>query len=97
MTKIGAAASMVVGFVVTAFWLVLVKAAEADAIGIVQKLTDGKKSILAGHDNWPQLDPLFVAFPISLIVAVVVSLATKKPTKEQLAKCFPEAGGTTAD
>ncbi len=88
MTRAGAIASMVVGFVVTAFWLLFVKAAEAQAIGLVQKLTGGKPSILAGHHNWPVVDPLVVALPISIIVAVIVSLATKPISKEHLAKCF---------
>jgi len=38
---------MVVGFTVSAFWLLLVKSAEAKAIGLVQTLTGGKTR------SWP--------------------------------------------
>ncbi len=89
MTKAGAIASMVVGFLVTAFWLVLVKSKEAAAIGLVQHLTDGKTSILAGYPNWDVVDPIVVALPISILTAVFVSLATKPPSDPHLAKCFP--------
>ena len=56
---------MVVGFLVTAFWLLLVKSKEAAALGIVFKVTDGKPSILAGKANWHVVDPIMVALPIS--------------------------------
>jgi solute:Na+ symporter, SSS family len=88
MTKAGAIASMITGFLVTAFWLVFVKAAEAKAIGVVQLLTGGKDSILAAFPNWPVVDPLVVAFPLSALVAVGVSLATRPPARPHLARCF---------
>jgi SSS family solute:Na+ symporter len=88
MTRPAAIASMVAGFGVTTFWLLFVKAKEAGAIGLVQKFTGGKPSILAGHPNWPVVDPLVVALPISILVAVIVALATKPPSKEQLDRCF---------
>jgi solute:Na+ symporter, SSS family len=47
VTKAGALASMTVGLVVSLFWLLLVKAKEASAIGLVQLVTGGKTSILA--------------------------------------------------
>jgi solute:Na+ symporter, SSS family len=73
---------------VTAFWLLFVKAKEAGAIGLVQKLTGGKTSILADHPNWPVVDPLVVALPISILVAVVVTLMTKPPSQKHLDRCF---------
>lgn len=88
MTKAAAVASMFTGFIVTSFWLIFVKAQEAGDIGLVQKFTDGKTSILAGHPNWPVVDPLVVALPISIIVAILVSLITKPPKQEVLDKCF---------
>ena len=89
VTKAAAIASMIVGFLATAFWLVLVKSAEAKAVGLVQTLTDGKTSILEGHHNWPVVDPLLVALPLSLIVMIVVTLITRRPSDEHLAKAFP--------
>ena len=90
ITRSGAIASMVVGFVVTAFWLLFVKAKEAGAIGLVQKVTDGKDSILAGCPNWPVVDPIMIALPLSIITIIVVSLATKAPEKEHLQRCFQQ-------
>jgi len=89
VTKAAAIASMIVGFLATAFWLVLVKSAEAKAVGLVQTLADGKTSILEGHHNWPVVDPLLVALPLSLIVMIVVTLITRRPSDEHLAKAFP--------
>ena len=90
MTKAGAISSMAVGFIITAFWLLFVKSQEASAIGLVQIVTGDKNctSILAGYPNWPVIDPLLVALPISALTAVIVSLMTKPPSKEHLAKCF---------
>ena len=88
MTRAGAKWSMVTGFTVSAFWLLLIKAKEAGAIGLVQQLTDGDTSILAAHHNWPVVDPLVIALPISAIVAVVVSLLTKPMDEEHVDYCF---------
>jgi len=87
MTRKGAIASMVVGFVVTAFWLLFVKAKEAGAIGLVHLFTE-KDSILAGHHNWPVVDPIMIALPLSIIAAIVVSMCTKASDEEHLKKCF---------
>jgi SSS family solute:Na+ symporter len=88
MTKAGAIASMLVGFVVTSFWLLLVKSAEAKAIGLVQWVTDGKESILAAYPNWPVVDPLVVALPLSILTAIIVSLLTKPPADAHIQRCF---------
>jgi len=88
ITRAGVIWSMVAGFVVTAFWLVFVKAKEAGAIGLVQKITGGKPSILDGRHNWPVVDPIMVALPISIIVIIVVSMITKKYSQEHLDNCF---------
>lgn len=88
MTRQAAVWSTTIGFVITASWLLLVKADAAGAIGLVQKLTGGKTSILAGRPNWDFVDPIVVALPISIIVAIVVSLLTKPFSQEHLQKCF---------
>ena len=86
-TKAGAIASMLVGFVVSTFWLAFVKVPECQVIGLV------KKSILTDAPNWPVVDPLFVALPISALAIVVVSLMTRSPDETHLAKCFPAKKG----
>ncbi len=88
MTKAAAIASMIVGFIITSFWLLFIKAQEAEAIGLVQKFTGGKTSILADYPNWPVVDPVVIALPISLLTAVIVTLFTKPSDKEHLEVCF---------
>lgn len=94
MTKPAALASMTVGFLVTTFWVLLVKSAEAGDIGLVYAITGNKPSILMASPNWPNVDPLLVALPLSALTAVVVSLLTKPPSAEHLARCF---GPTTKE
>lgn len=88
MTRASAIASMIVGFVVTSFWLVFIKAQEAQTIGLVQKLTGGKTSLLADVPNWPVVDPILVALPVSILTAIVISFFTQPPSKEHLDRCF---------
>ena len=97
MTKAASIASMFAGFLVSGFWVLFVKASEAGAIGLVVKVTNNKTSILADHPNWPVVEPIAIALPISIVVAVGVSLFTKPPAESHLAKCFGGgASGTTA-
>ncbi len=93
-TKAGAIASMITGFLITTFWLTFVKAAEAKAIGLVQLVTGGKDSILANRPNWPVVDPLIVALPISLVVMILVSLMTRPPSEDHLNRCFRSPNGS---
>ncbi len=88
MTRAAAIASMLTGFVVTALWLLLVKAKEAESIGLVQLLTNGKSSILAEYPNWPVVDPIVVALPLSCLVALVVSLLTRPSDQAHINRCF---------
>lgn len=87
MTRAGAIWSMVVGFAVTAFWVTFIKAQEAATIGLCEKLF-GKASLLQDVPNWPVVEPIVVALPISMVTAIVVSLFTQPPSQEQLERCF---------
>jgi SSS family solute:Na+ symporter len=82
MTKAGAIASMLAGFCVSTFWLAFVKVPECTVIGLV------KKSILATAPNWPVVDPLFIALPLSLLTVVTVSSFTRKSDEAHLDICF---------
>jgi SSS family solute:Na+ symporter len=42
--------------------------------------------------TWQVVDPLFVALPLSVLTAIVVSLLTQPPPQEHLAKCFGPSG-----
>ncbi|HNX26861.1 MAG TPA: sodium:solute symporter family protein, partial [Phycisphaerae bacterium] len=88
MTKAAALWSMVTGFTVSAFWLVFIKAKEAGDIGIVQKFTGGKPSLLFDYPNWPEVDPIIIALPIAAVVAIVVSIVTKPNDEKHLKLCF---------
>lgn len=93
VTRPAAKASIFVGFLVTVFWLAFINDKEARALGLCYALL-GKHSLLvnaagqATAPNWPVVDQLFVALPVSLLTLVVVSLLTKRPGNEHLAKCF---------
>ena len=89
-TRAGALASMLVGLSVSLFWLLLVKAKEASAIGLVQQVTGGKTSILADFPNWPMVDPIVIALPLSILTLVLVSLITRPVDSGHLRRCFPE-------
>ncbi len=87
VTRAGAISSMVVGFVITAFWLVFIKDKEARALGICHQLT-GQHSLLLDYPSWPVVDPIVIALPISLLFLVVVSLASPRLDREHLDGCF---------
>ncbi len=91
-TKAGALASMLTGFVVSGFWLMFIKEAEAGALGVVRIFTGGPNSLLHAYPNWPVVDPIIVALPISLLVFVVVSCLSNKPSEAHLQKCFGKNG-----
>ena len=83
MTRAGAIASMLIGCAVTLFWLLFVKVPEIGAFGLVSQ------SILADRPNWPVVDPLIVALPLSALAAWMVSLVTRPPDSAHLARIFP--------
>lgn len=90
ITRAGAVASMVVGFSTSLFWLLFIKAREAGAIGLVKWVTGGKSSLVEDALNWPSVDPIVVALPLSILAAVLVSAVTRPPDADHLARCFPE-------
>lgn len=89
MTKTAAIWSMVIGTIVSMFWIVFIHAKEATALGISQTLF-GQDYI--GGNFLAYVDPVVVALPISAVVAIVVSLVTKAPNKKHLDKCFKNFG-----
>jgi len=85
MTKQGAIASMVVGFLASSFWLLFVHFKEAKALGI-SKAIFGTNSLLSGKIIF--VDALIIALPLSIITAIIVSLLTKPMNEKHLKKCF---------
>lgn len=80
-TKAGAIASIVSGFATSLFWLLLVH------VFTVSKW--GGKSIL-GKSALSMVDPIFIALPISILVYIIVSLSTQKPSQEHINHCFKD-------
>jgi Na+/proline symporter len=87
MTRVGAIASIIAGFVTSLFWLLFIKQKEAGDIGLVTWLT-GQRSLVPNAITWVELDPLVVALPVSIVVATLVSLLTRPPGEAHLKTCF---------
>lgn len=90
ITRAGALASMLVGLFTSLFWLLFIKAKEAGAIGLVKWITGGKNSLVEDALNWPSVDPIVVALPLSILTLIVVSALTRAPDAAHLERCFPE-------
>ncbi|MFH1136903.1 MAG: sodium:solute symporter family protein [Pseudomonadota bacterium] len=89
MTRAGAVASMVGGFLISLFFLVFVHRKEAEALGLCQALT-GQVTLAAGT-SWgilEMVDPNIVALPAAFVLAVAVSLFSAKPAEEHLRLCW---------
>jgi SSS family solute:Na+ symporter len=85
MTRAGAIASMIIGFSGTAFWLLFIHQKESEALGLC-KFIFNKPSL--AQFPWTVVDAIVVILPVSLIVAMGVSLFTKKISKEHINNCF---------
>lgn len=93
MTKTGAKVSMVGGFCFSMFWLLFIHLKEAGFIGLCQAMF-GKATLVAdaAPGSWPWLmqwvDPNVVALPVSLVLAVGVSLTTRRIEEKHLELCW---------
>lgn len=89
MTRPGAICSILAGCIASLFWTLFINAKTAVGLGFCQTLT-GKATLLPAwaSPTWAVVDPLLVALPISLAVAVVVSLATRPLPSAHVQYCF---------
>lgn len=93
MTKIAAKISMVGGFAFSMFWLLFIHLKEAAPVGLCQALT-GQVTLVSGatKGSWVWLlqwvDPNVVALPVSLILAVGVSYATRRMEQKHINLCW---------
>jgi SSS family solute:Na+ symporter len=85
-TKAGVISGLVVGTLISVFWLVFEYKKSAEALGICKALTG--QAVLLPTMPWPTVDSIVIALPIAFIITVVVSLLTKPQPKEQLDKIF---------
>ncbi|MEW6010199.1 MAG: sodium:solute symporter [Methanobacterium sp.] len=85
-TRWGAIAGMVVGTLVSSFWLLFVFKKSSEALGISQLLF-GTPTLISSAP-WPAVDPIVIGLPVAAILTIVVSLITQPPSEEHLEKCF---------
>ncbi|MFB3764552.1 MAG: sodium:solute symporter [Methanotrichaceae archaeon] len=85
-TKAGAIAGLVTGAFVTLFWYVFIHKAESVPLGISKMLIG--RDFLITQMPWPVVDPMVVAFPLAILVTIIVSLVTKPPNQKHLNECF---------
>jgi len=79
ITRPAAIASMVVGFLVSSFWLLFCHFKEAKALGVAKALF-GVNSLL-GHSKWAFVDALVIALPLSTLTLLIVTALTKPDQK----------------
>lgn len=84
-TRAGAVSSLVIGFIISLFWLLFVHGKNAEMIGVCNLLT-GKPYLFNTKIKF--VDPLVIGLPISAIIMYIVSLITRKPSEEHLRRCF---------
>lgn len=84
-TRAGALASFWGGIAMSSFWLVFMHAKEAVPLGLCKALFG--VPTLAGTSIVSQVDPIVVSLPVSILLMVLVSLATK-PSDEHTATLF---------
>lgn len=89
MTRPGAAASILTGLLTSIFWMIFINAKTATGLGICQAIFKKDTLISAAFSpTWAVVDPLLVALPLSALVAVVVSLATRPMPSKHVAYVF---------
>ncbi len=91
MTKAGAVASICTGFGFGFFWIMFIQMPKAALPAFLANLLLGKPTLLPDPIlgiQWNWVEALFVALPVSAIVAVVVSLMTRPESDAHLAWCF---------
>ena len=95
MTRPAAVASILAGFLTSAFWSVCINAKTAVGLGLCKALF-GKPTLLtpAFSATWAVVDPIVVALPIAAATAVVVALVTKPMLRAHVAYCFGVAKPT---
>jgi SSS family solute:Na+ symporter len=79
-TRAGAVVSFIGGIATSSFWLAFMHAKEAVPLGFCKAIFG--IPTLSGKGMLSQVDPIVVALPVSAILMVVVSLATKRTDEE---------------
>ena len=85
-TKAGAISGLVIGTLISLFWLVFVYKQSAAALGICKALIGSP--VLFASNPWPDVNSIVIALPIAFVVTILVSLMTKPPNKEHIEASF---------
>jgi Na+/proline symporter len=88
MTRAGATASIVMGFLVSFFWLTCMGGDVTKGVSLPKLFGAAERFLVNPASRWQFVDAIVIALPISAIVAIVVSLMSKPEPKEHLDKCF---------
>ena len=78
LTKTAAVSGMVAGFAASLIWMLLFHAKEAAVFGLVNAIAGGETQTVFQNMIIQNLDPLFVALPMSILVTLVVQAFSKK-------------------
>ena len=90
MPKAAALWGMICGFATSFFWIFFIHKKESSSLQLCNLLS-GKPSLVEGTSLafWSQVDPIFIALPVSIIVTVVLAFVLKQDIpKENVDKCF---------
>lgn len=89
MTRPAAVASMLTGFVASAFWSACINAKTATGLGLCKTLF-GQPTLLSASlsPTWAVVDPILVALPLAALTAVVVTFITKPMPAAHVAYVF---------
>ena len=86
MTKAGAISGLLAGFLTWGFWVLFVHAKESSALGLCKLIFN--QPTLAGSSVWAVVDPIVIGLPVSILVTVIISLLTSKPSEKEVARSF---------
>jgi len=85
ITRAGAIAGMLTGFLSSMFWFMFVHEKESQPLRICQAIF-GRPALWG--EPWKVVDPIVIALPLSIAVTVLVSLFTKPLDEKHLKTCF---------
>lgn len=86
VTKTAALWSILSGLLASMFALGFMHVKESEPLGICQAIFG--KPTLATEFPWMIIDPIMIAMPVSILVLVVITFATKKGSDEHIEKCY---------
>jgi len=96
LTKAAAISGMVSGFAASLIWMLLFHTKESAVFGLVNAIKgtpDAPVNSLIGNSIVQFLDPLFIAFTVSVLVTFIVQMIVKKkPEKALIEKSFAGVG-----